>query len=70
MAWALRRGRTPRTHGEMAYHALELLTGAVESGETGMCYRMKSDFVLQPPLPRGYMGADYAMSEPEAALAL
>lgn len=70
MAWALRRGRTPRTHAEMAYHALELLTGAVESGETGMCYRMKSDFVLQPPLPRGYMGADYAMSEPEAALAL
>lgn len=68
MAWAMRRGRTPRTHKEMAYHALELLTGAVESGEKGCFYEMKSDFEKQPGLPRGYMGKDYAMSEPEAAL--
>lgn len=70
MAWALRKGRTPRTHKEMAYHALEALTGMIESGETGRMYEMKSTFVQQPPLPRGYMGPSYAMSEPEAALAL
>lgn len=70
MAWALRKDRTPRTHKEMAYHALELLTGVIESGNTGRLYHMKSTFVQQPPLPRGYLGADYGMSEPEASLAL
>ena len=69
MAWALRRGRIPRTHKEMAYHALELLTGAIESGRTERFYLMGSTFVQQPPLPRGYMGESYGMSEPEAALA-
>lgn len=69
MAWALRRGRTPRANAALAYHALELLTGAVESGETGRFYQMRSTFERQPPLPRGYLGADYGMSEPEAALA-
>lgn len=69
MAWSLRLGRTPRTHKEMAYHALELLTGIIESGGSGRFYEMKSDFVQQPPLPRGYLGAEYGMSEPEAALA-
>lgn len=68
MAWAMRKGRTPRTHKEMAYHALELLTGIIESGKTGQCYKMKSTFVQQPPLPRGYLGANYGMSEPEASL--
>ncbi len=70
MAWALRKGRTPRAHKEMAYHALELLTGVIESGETGKFYEMKSSFEQQPPLPRGYLGADYGLSEPEASLAL
>ena len=69
MAWALRKGRTPRANGELAYHALELLTGAVESGETGSFYQMQSTFTRQPPLPRGSLGADYGMSEPEAELA-
>lgn len=68
MAWSLRKGRTPRTHKELAYHALELLTGIIESGETGQFYQMKSSFVQQPPLPRGYLGENYGMSEPEAAL--
>lgn len=69
MAWALRRGRTPRTHKEMAFHALELLTGAIESSRTGHFYNMKSSFIRQPILPRGYMGEEYGLSEPEAALA-
>lgn len=69
MAWALRRGRTPRAHKEMAYHAQELLCGAIASGQSGALYTMTSTFVRQPPLPRGYMGAGYGQSEPEAALA-
>lgn len=69
MAWALRTGRTPRAHKEMACHALELLCGAVVSGETGSVYRMKTTFERQSPIPRGYMGSSYGMSEPEAALA-
>lgn len=70
MAWALRNNRPPRANKEMAYHAMELLSGAIESGQTGAFYRLKSSFEKQPGLPRGYMGKGYAMSEPEAALAL
>lgn len=69
MAWSLRKGRTPRAHKEMAYHALELLTGVIESGQNGRFYEMKSSFSQQPPLPRGYLGSHYGMSEPEASLA-
>lgn len=69
MAWALRTGRTPRTHKEMACHALELLCGAVISSETGSAYRMTTTFERQSPIPRGYLGRNYGMSEPEAALA-
>ena len=69
MAWALRNRRTPRTHKEMAVHALELLIGAIISGRSNRFYKMETTFERQPPLPRGYMGTSYAMSEPEAALA-
>ena len=69
MAWALRNGRAPRACKEMAYHALEMLTGAIVSGQSGTFYKMQSTFTPQPPIPRGYMGASYGMSEPEAALA-
>lgn len=69
MAWALRQGRTPRTHKELAYHALEVLTGILESSETHAFYEMKSTFTRQPALPRGYLGESYGMAEPEAALA-
>lgn len=68
MAWALRTQRTPRTHKEMAYHALEVLCGAVESGKCGSFYTLGSTFKRQPLIPRGYLGASYAMSEPEASL--
>ena len=38
-------------------------------GKSGTFYQMQSTFEPQPPIPRGYMGPSYAMSEPEAALA-
>ncbi len=69
MAWALRIGRSPRADKKMAYHALELLTGAMESGQTGRFYAMQSTFRKPAPLPRGYMGEKYGQSEPEAVLA-
>ena len=69
MAWALRMGRIPRTNGDMAVHALEVLAGIVESGETRKFVQIVSRFERQPMLPRGYMGADYAMSQAEAGLA-
>lgn len=68
MAWSLRTGRTPRTNADMALHALEILTGIVESGERGMFYQLRSGFCHQPALPRGYLDAGYAQSQPEGAL--
>lgn len=70
MAWALRTGRPPRANKEMAYHALELLTGAIESGQTCKFYTLRSSFQKPSPLPRGHMGRTYGLSEPEIALAL
>lgn len=68
MAWALRKGRVPRTNGDMAFHALEILIGIIESGETKGFYEMKSGFERQPMLPRGYLGGNYAQNQPEGAL--
>jgi len=68
MAWALSKGRIPRTNGEMAYHALEILTGIIESSKTGSFYQMKSTFAKSEILPRGFLGESYAMSQPEASL--
>lgn len=70
MAWAIRRGRAPRAGKEMAYHALEMLTGALISGRTGELYTMRSTFAKTPPLPRGYMGAAYGGAQEEAVLAV
>lgn len=68
MAWSLRRGRIPRTEGGMALHALEILTGVIESGETGRFYQMQSKFERQPMLPRGFLDEEYACSQPEGAM--
>jgi len=51
----------------MAFHALEILTGIIESGETKGFYEMKSGFERQPMLPRGYLGGNYAQNQPEGA---
>ncbi len=67
MAWALRTNQKPRANSDMAYHALEVLLGVIESSETQAFYTMQSTMETPRPLPRGYMGKTYAMSEPEAA---
>ena len=69
MAWSLRKGRKPRTHSDLACHALEMLSGAVESGKTGTVYTMQTTLERPAALPRGYMGVEYGLSEPEAELA-
>lgn len=68
MAWSMRMGRVPRTHGDMALHALEVLTGIIKSGETKQFYQMKTGFTLSSMLPRGYLGENYAANQPEGAL--
>jgi len=56
MAWSLRMGRQNRANKEMAYHALEVLHGIVNSSETKSNQVMESTFEQMPPLPRGYSG--------------
>ncbi|MDR0475649.1 MAG: Gfo/Idh/MocA family oxidoreductase [Treponema sp.] len=70
LAWALRRGRKPRTSKEMAFHGLELLLGLYKSCETGNFYRMTSSFERPAPIPRGYLGESYGGSPAEAGLAV
>ena len=68
MAWSLRMNRTPRTNADMAVHALEILTGIMESSRTGRFYELESGFSLQPMLPKGFLGPEYAQNQPEGAL--
>ncbi|MEM1484443.1 Gfo/Idh/MocA family oxidoreductase [Oscillospiraceae bacterium PP1C4] len=68
MAWSIRKDRAPRACKEMAYHALEVLSGIVESSQTKAFYQMKSTFTKMPPLPQGYLDERYYKSEAEAGL--
>lgn len=70
MAWSLRKGRIPRTHAAMALHALEILTGITESQNTQAFYEMETTFSLPDILPRGFLGNEYAASDPEAGLSI
>ena len=70
LAWSLRKGRTPRTSKEMAFHGLELLLGLYKSCETKKFYEMTSTFERPAPIPRGYLGETYGGSPPESGIAL
>ncbi len=70
MAWAMRKGRKPRAHASMALHALEILTGIVESQSVHSFYQMKTEFCIPDILPKGYLGEEYAGSDPEAGLSI
>jgi len=70
LAWALRKGRKPRTSKEMAFHGLELLLGLFKSCETKKFYEMTSTFQRPAPIPRGYLGQSYGGSPPESGLAI
>jgi Predicted dehydrogenases and related proteins len=70
MAWALRKGRLPRTDGKMALHALEILTGIIESEKTKQFYQLKHMFQMTPSIPKGYLGNEYAGSQAEVGLSL
>ena len=70
LAWALRKGRKPRTSKEMAFHGLELLLGLYKSCETMKFYEMTSTFQRPAPIPRGYLGENYGGSPPESGLAV
>ena len=70
LAWALRKGRKPRTSKEMAFHGLELLLGLYKSCETKQFYEMTSSFERPAPIPRGYLGESYGGSPSEAGIAV
>lgn len=71
MAWSLRRGRRNRANKEMAYHALEVLHGIVESSVTRSNRAMQSTFAQTPPLPRGHTAPDlFSFVDSETGIAL
>jgi predicted dehydrogenase len=70
LAWALRKNRKPRTSKEMAFHGLELLLGLYKSCETKKFYEMTSSFQRPEPIPRGYLGENYAGSPAESGIAV
>lgn len=70
MAWSIRKGRKNRANKEMAFHALEVLTGIGISCESKTNYALKSTFEKMPPIPRGYLGTDYVGSDEESGIAL
>jgi len=70
MAWSMRTGRKNRANKEMAYHALEVLHGIVNSSETKANQMMQSSFEKTPPIPRGYSGQTYFEFMEEIGIAL
>jgi len=42
MAWALRQGRPARADAQLGLHALEVITGMVESSESGQTYTLRN----------------------------
>lgn len=68
MAWSMKKGRLNRASKEMAYHALEILHGIVQSGDTKQHVTIKSTFMKTPPLPRGYLDSKYLYSQEESGL--
>jgi predicted dehydrogenase len=70
MAWSMRRGRKNRANKEMAYHALEVLHGIVESNELKSNRVIQSTFEKMSPIPRGYSGQTYFEFMEEYGIAL
>jgi len=70
MAWSLRMGRKNRANKEMAYHALEVLSGLVKSSKMKANQMMQSTFEKTPPIPRGYSGQTYFEFMEETGIAL
>ena len=70
MAWSMRMGRVNRANKEMAYHALEVLHGIVNSSATKSNQMMGSSFEKAPPIPRGYSGQTYFEFMEETGIAL
>lgn len=69
MAWSLRLGRKHRASAEMAYHALEILHGIVQSSQTKTTHIIQSTFEEMLPLPRGFAGQKYFAHMEENSLA-
>jgi predicted dehydrogenase len=70
MAWSMRMGRKNRANKEMAYHALDVLHGIVNSSETSSNQVMKSTFEKMPAIPRGHSGQTFFEFIEEIEIAL
>ncbi len=68
MAWAIRSKRPCRANKEMAYHALDVLHGIIESCQTSQFKKIDSSFRCMPPLPSGYLDENYYGANQESAL--
>ena len=55
MAWAIVNNRPHRAHGDMGYHAFEVIHGIWECSRTNTAHAMESTCAQPAPLPSGYV---------------
>jgi len=55
MAWGITNGRPHRAHGDMGFHAFEVIHGIWLGSQTNKVYEMKSTCARPAPLPSGYV---------------
>jgi len=58
MAWAIRRNRLHRNNGELALHAIEIVTSIEKSSKNNVVYPMTSNPSQPAPLAPGFLGED------------
>ena len=66
MAWSIVKNRPHRVHGDMGFHAFEVIHGIWESSKTGQTHIMKSTCARPEALASGY--AEEGMDEYSLAL--
>jgi predicted dehydrogenase len=63
MAWGITNNRPHRAHGDMGFHAFEIVHGIWQGTSTGKIHVMKSTCQQPAPLASGYQGVDeYTLS--------
>ncbi|WP_231581308.1 hypothetical protein [Domibacillus enclensis] len=60
MAYAIRDHRPERASSEMAYHALEAMTGLLTSSAQQLFYQVKSTCSQPSPLPKNFPHSEQA----------
>jgi len=55
MAWGIVNGRPHRAHGDLGFHAFEIIHGIWKASEANTAYEMTSTCAQPAPLPSGYV---------------